>query len=357
MTGAPLIVGGGLAGAAVAIRLAGQGARPLLVERSEGPHHKVCGEFLSGEAVEELEALGVFPRALGASVITQVRLWRGGRVAASRLPFAAMGLSRVRLDEAMLAAAARAGVAVERGRRIAEVPSGPAFLATGKAALRGVDRGPPSGLVGIKMHYRAPRAAQALTGAVDIVLTDDGYAGMQLIEDEIVNLCLVTRRPGPDALARSLATTPRLAALFADAEPLFERPLTVANLPYGFLAPAAPDAPGRFRLGDQAAMIPSFTGDGMGIALTTARWAADAWDRDGADGAAAYAHRAAAGLRRPVRTADRAARLALHPGLGGPVVLAARLWPGLLRGIARATRVRLVAAPASDERDGRLALG
>ena len=54
-----VIVGGGLAGAASALRLAQAGLAPLLLEREREPVHKVCGEFLSWEAQAHLRALGL----------------------------------------------------------------------------------------------------------------------------------------------------------------------------------------------------------------------------------------------------------------------------------------------------------
>ena len=56
------VAGGGLAGAAAASRLALAGRRVVLFERERGPHDKVCGEFLSGEAAAELTALGLSAR-------------------------------------------------------------------------------------------------------------------------------------------------------------------------------------------------------------------------------------------------------------------------------------------------------
>src|SRR5256885_16798401 len=47
-----IVVGGGPAGSAAAITAVRGGARVLLLERGRLPRHKVCGEFVSAEAVE-----------------------------------------------------------------------------------------------------------------------------------------------------------------------------------------------------------------------------------------------------------------------------------------------------------------
>ena len=100
----------------------------------------------------------------------------------------------------------------------------------------------------------------------------------------------------------------------------------------------AGDTDGLYRLGDQAAVIPSFCGDGMAIALHSARLAARAVL--GGSGPASYARAIRRDAGPPVRlafglyTADPLART-----IRTAVVGAARLWPGLLRGVARRTRV------------------
>ena len=64
-----LVIGGGLAGSMLAIRLAAAGRSVTLLEKERAAHHKVCGEFLSPEAVEYLRQAGVEPLALGAATI------------------------------------------------------------------------------------------------------------------------------------------------------------------------------------------------------------------------------------------------------------------------------------------------
>lgn len=288
-----VVAGGGLAGAAAATLLAQGGKRPLLLERTIARHDKVCGDFVSTEAQAHLRALGFEAARLGGAAIDRVRLVAGGRSVAARLPFTALGLTRRRLDEALLDHAAASGVEVARGVTVRQVDGGglatsagdlrPAslLLATGKADVRGAKRataGTLNHLIGFKQYYRPPAATlAALDRAIEIVLFDGGYAGVQRVEDGMVNLCLLVDRrrfdvAAGDVLADVLAE-PRLARLLGDAEPLLARPLTISGVPYGFVHRGEDAA---FRLGDQAGVIPSFTGDGMSIALHSARLAAAA---------------------------------------------------------------------------------
>jgi len=331
-----LIVGGGLAGAAAAAALGREKVPVRVLEREKGPCEKICGEFLSIEAQAHLAALGIDAADLGASSISHVRLVCGKRSAEARLPFVALGLSRRRLDEALLAKAQSLGAQIERGVAVRQrdggletsrgaLEGGRILLASGKHDVRGARRDAAavrlSGMLGFKSHFRlAARQAQALEGFVEIILLRGGYAGLQMVEDGRANLCLVVRRAVFDTAGRTwtglfdrLMGEPHLNERLSEGEQLFSRPLTIADIPYGFTHHRKGEASGLYRLGDQSAVIPSFCGNGMAIALHSARLAANAV-LAGADAGAYHAR-----LRRDV---------------GGQIRLAAWLqqrtetWPG-----------------------------
>ena len=352
-----MVAGGGVAGASAACRLAAAGQRVTLLEREKAAAHKICGEFLSGEALAEIAALGVDLAACGAAPIGAMRLVHRGRVAESRLPFPAAGLSRRVLDEALLCRARALGAEVHRGVRVrmatpgllhtdgGDIAAPTLLLATGKHDVRGLPRAPraaPEPLLGFKLHLGLQPAQQAaLAGHVEVVLFDGGYAGLQMVEGGVANLCLLvdrSRYPGdwPTLLAALTAEDSHLARRLDGARAAWDRPLTIFRVPYGFVH-RGPEQAGVFRLGDQAAVIPSFCGDGMAIALHTGKLACQAVLA--AQGVAEY-HRA---VRRdagpPVRLAQRAYRLTRSPAVRSVVVAAAQRWPGLLRAAAMRTRV------------------
>jgi len=119
-----LVLGGGAAGCAAAIALARKGRRVALIEREPTPRHKVCGEFLSGEALEDLYLLGIDVTSLGAVPIGYVRLAAARRAAQAPLPFSAASLTRKALDTALIAQTIAVGVRVERGRSVPRSASG-----------------------------------------------------------------------------------------------------------------------------------------------------------------------------------------------------------------------------------------
>jgi flavin-dependent dehydrogenase len=358
------VVGGGLAGASFATLLAKAGRDVLLIEREPGPHDKVCGEFLSREAVLYLSALGIDLAALGAERIGSLSLAAGRASVVTRLPFEAMSLSRRILDETVLARASTAGARILRGVRVAgatssdegmrlrldddtEVQAATAVLATGKHDLRGHPRPPgrQNDLIGFKMMYSlAPSQAAKLRGQVELMLFAGGYAGLQPVEHGHANLCLLVRRDRFAAIGRSWtallaaigAETPALNARLDGAVALWPKPMTIAGLPYGLVVRRS-GLDGFWRLGDQAAVVPSFSGDGMSIALHSARLAASAY-LAGA-GAEAFQARLAADVGAQVWRATWLSRIFVHRMPQQGLLATARLLPAALRLGAALTRV------------------
>jgi flavin-dependent dehydrogenase len=360
-----LIIGGGLAGAMTGLRLAAAGRDVTLLERERAAHHKVCGEFLSREAVEYLKMAEINPIALGARAIRFVRLAAGRRLVEAKLPFTALSLSRCVIDEALLKRAAQQGCNVVRGAAVecleerdglwqvrlrGEERWGAAtiFLANGKHDLRGHERseGLHGDLVGFKMHWRLGQPqTEALRDFMELFLFSGGYGGLSLVEGDAANFCFVVRRDvlrktggWAELLAMIQGENPHIAQRLSSATPLWERPLAVSAIPYGYLT-ASPA--GLWRVGDQAAVIPSFTGDGMSIALHSGALAAQMY-LEGAT-ANAYHEKLRADIKQGMNLAvalswamvSRAGRRLAPIGLS--------IFPGAMGWIARSTRIPSVA--------------
>ncbi len=356
-----LVIGGGPAGAMVALRLAAAGREVLLLEKEPGRHHKVCGEFLSPEAIGYLRQAGIAPLELGAAVIRRLRISSGSKVFEASLPFQALSLSRCVLDAALLARAEEKGCRVLRGMAVeslttdggawlAAVSKGEplraktVFLATGKHDLRGFGRGPAQqgDLVGFKLHWRlAPEGSDALRNRIELFLFQGGYGGLTLIEEDVANLCLVVRR----STLRELGGWPELCdsiqrenghmrQIFSGSTALWARPLAISPIPYGYLA--EPER-GLWRAGDQAAVIPSFTGDGISIALHSAALAAEMYLAG--KSAADYLSALRAHLRRGMALATWLSRAAVTPAGRRLALPALLLLPHAIEWIATATRI------------------
>ena len=116
-----VIIGSGPAGSSAAIRLALDGRRVLLAEKSQFPRHKLCGEFISPECLNHFEELGakavtesrrapqihktVFYSHSGRSLSIS-NSWLDGKNSYS------IGLSRAAMDDLLLHRAKDLGVEI-----------------------------------------------------------------------------------------------------------------------------------------------------------------------------------------------------------------------------------------------------
>ena len=338
-----VIVGGGPAGAAAAIALARAGLSPLLIERDATPREAVCGEFLGPDAAAALRRLGLDLPALGAVSLTRLRLGAGRREASLDLPFPAWALPRRVLDGALRDRAVEAGarlhhatvreaapgwsLRLDDGTRIEATRL---LLATGKHALRGHPRLPARpASVGLKLHLRDV----AIGDEVVLLPFAGGYAGLlPTAGPGGANLCAAVADARGDLLARVAEGSALGARLLRDARPVWEKPLAIGGVPYGFRHAAGA---GPYRLGDQLSVIPSFTGDGVAMALLSGLAAAEAIaaGHDAAWFHAAWRRRSA----RPMRWAGLGSWMMRASPAG--FVGAAALLPGAARQVARLTRI------------------
>ncbi|OYW44616.1 MAG: hypothetical protein B7Z33_11390 [Sphingomonadales bacterium 12-68-11] len=354
MTG-PLIVGAGPAGCAAAIALARGGAVPVLLDRDAEVGDPLCGGFLSWRTAARLRTLGVDPAALGAQRVGRLALFAGGRTAEIALPQAAFGLSRHALDRALRQRALSAGARLEvdhaRGIADGEVigrsrrwSGDGVFLATGKHDVRGLARERAAGDLALGLRLRLPPNAartRLLAGRIELHLFAGGYAGIVLQEDGSANVCMALRK------SRLAGDPRRLLDQLADRNPALAERLgadwraapheAIGAVPYGFLAHTT--EPGLFRLGDQAAVIPSLAGEGIAIALASGALAAEHWLAGGAAAAPAFQREFARQARSPLRIARAAWALAETPGLAAPAVALAGHVPRLVRALMHLTRI------------------
>jgi flavin-dependent dehydrogenase len=375
------IIGGGMAGGTAAYHLAQAGLRVVLFEKEKSRHHKVCGEFISGEGAPLLEDIGLNLRDLGGTTIRKFRLHGPHKTGEAQLPFAAVGLSRAIVDDAILNRAEEAGATIHRGVLVKDQTSGfdhPAggecgefklstsageffadrvVIATGKYEFNGVGRraGRDSGLVGFKMHLKLrPSALKQLSDHCDLFVFDGGYGGLAPIENGLANFCflierskLKTLKATWDHLASHIAKSNEAMSHYLDgAEPQFANFVTVPKVPYGFLRREKPEA-GTFCVGDQMAVIPSLSGDGMTIALRTGLAAAAAIikSRETKSSAAVasteYQKRTRSALRTQIETAYILHRLFKNPRLCDLAAYAIRRFPAVLDFFFSNTRCHL----------------
>ncbi len=294
-----VVVGGGLAGCSLAIHLARAGARVLLAEKQRYPAHKLCGEFLSPEAGGLLGALGVWEdvQASGARAIRHALLTApSGQQATTALPRPATGFSRYRLDALLFQRARAVGATARDGCAVTAIARGADGVFTveaggekvrarlvlgawGKRAALDARLERPflqkrSPLVGFKAHF----SGLDLGDAIEMHATPGGYCGLSHVEDGLVNVCWLThegaikKAGGLDALvAQSGRHNALLGARLAAMRRVSRRYETTAQVTF---RPKGLFADGVCMVGDTAAMITPFCGDGMAMALESAARAA-----------------------------------------------------------------------------------
>lgn len=338
-----------------AISLARAGVRPVLIDRTIEVGDALCGGFLSWRTAERLRAVGIGPIELGAHPVERLALFARGSVAEAPLPSSGFGLSRCALDGALRRRAVAMGAelvidrirTVERGRALGEDREHRAetlFLATGKHDVRRQARSRASADPSLGLRIRIPadeRLRALLARRIELHLFEGGYAGIVLQEDGSANVCLAVRKSLlADAEGEPRALLDRLAARH---DPFGERmafaapglPIdSIGAVPYGWIARNT--EPGLYRLGDQAAVIPSLAGEGMAIALASGAAAAEAWL--GGETAQAYQRRFASRARRPLAAAGMVWRIAEGPMGARALVGLTRTAPWLARLAMNLTR-------------------
>lgn len=324
-----IVVGAGPAGAATAWRLAARGIRTLLVDRHAFPRPKVCGCCLSPRAVRELRDLAPDALPAAAMPLEAVLLAHGLRSATVPLHEGRV-ISRDRLDPHLIGRAVAAGCHWLPGTHVAAVDdtgtSGAVVTATSSGVslpLRGEIVVVATGVAdhvrvgGPEPDGRVPRTIAAASrigvggilpatscdlpaGRLVMAVGRSGYCGLVRLEDGRIDVAAALDRA---AVARAGDLGRAVATLLENAVAPGACSVPGADAIHAATLHATPPLTRRaslvagrsrrvFRVGDAAAYVEPFTGEGMGWALAAAR-------------VLATALLAAHGLRQPAEAAAR----------------------------------------------------
>ena len=285
------IIGAGPAGSSAAITAARAGARVALFEAKQFPRHKVCGEFVSAEALHVLsELLGDAGHALidDAPSLSRTRLWLGARKLEAEVSPAALSITRFELDAALWEAARAAGVDCGDNCEVAgmdgdgpfrlRTPAGvitarTVIVAAGRWSQFVGDRSLPPGpkWIGLKAHFREPQPNLS----TDLYFFPGGYCGVQPISGDAVNACAMVRSDRASSLSEVFRLHPALCARASNWLPITP---TVSTAPLVYRAPEAARGSILF-VGDAASFIDPFVGDGISIALRSGKLASECLGR------------------------------------------------------------------------------
>jgi len=296
------IIGGGLAGLALAIQLARENFRVIVIEKEVYPFHRVCGEYISFECWNFLESLGYPLSDMDLPAIKQLLVSSpNGNTLSHSLPLGGFGISRYKIDSELAAIASSSGAIVLENEHVNDVIfDGRLFnlqstsfkikatcvvAAYGKRSNLDIKWKRPFAIqkpgklnnyIGVKYHIKTAAEAD------EIVLHNfaDGYCGMSKVENNEYCLCYLTtarnlKNSGNNIEAMEkniLYKNPLLKKIFVNAEFVNKEPVTIAQVAFTQKKQVEDHV---LMVGDAAGMITPLCGNGMSMALHASKIAAE----------------------------------------------------------------------------------
>jgi len=293
-----LVIGGGLGGLVCANLLAKQGVSVCIVERKKYPFHRVCGEYVSNEIRDFLQKEELFPDHIGVSEINTFNLTStNGKLASANLGLGGFGISRYSFDYSLAEKARANGVTIQTETivdnvffqdNLFRVAVGPdkeiyADVVVGSFGKRSnLDRklnreflNHSSPYIGVKYHLRI----DIPENEISLHNFKGGYCGISRVENDIVNLCYLSERKNlksssgiQEMESKILQQNPYLKKIWNEAEFLFENPLVINEINFESKSPVEDHI---LMVGDSAGMIAPLCGNGMAIAIHSAKIASE----------------------------------------------------------------------------------
>ncbi|MBL7913227.1 MAG: NAD(P)/FAD-dependent oxidoreductase [Bacteroidia bacterium] len=286
------IIGGGIAGLALANDIKDRGYSVVVIEKGNYPRHKVCGEYISMESHNYLQNICPALKQLNLPAITNFKITTGNSKAFNTpLGLGGFGVSRYLLEELLFEEAKKRGVVflldtkakeVKRDNDLYTIKTGTENIfsklvcnSSGRRSnLEVKERSEEvkgANYVGIKYHVKLKRDPNL----IEIHNFPGGYCGISNIEDDKACLCYIVnskklneaKNSISELEKNSLFKNKQLKKIFNEAEFLFDEPVTISGINFRIKKPVND---GSFFLGDSAGSIAPITGNGMSIGLRSA---------------------------------------------------------------------------------------
>ena len=290
-----IIVGGGLAGLTSAIHLSTRKKRVLLIEKNEYPKHKVCGEYISNEVLPYLNSLGINPINEGAKQITKVHIsTTKSNLIKGELPLGGFGMSRYFLDNLLVKKAQLNGVQILKDTVDSIHFKKDSFTITTKSSgvfqskitigafgkRSSLDQKMKRKFIQKKSPYLAVKIHVKGVFPENLVALHNfkgGYCGVSKVEDNAINVCYITEYRSfkkhkniTDFQEQVVFKNKHLRKIFKETSPVFEKPLTISQVSFQTKNPVEDHI---IMCGDTAGMIHPLCGNGMGMAISSAKLA------------------------------------------------------------------------------------
>jgi flavin-dependent dehydrogenase len=295
-----VIIGGGLAGLTAAIHLRKLDIPVTLIEKNNYPKHKVCGEYISNEVLPYLQWLNISIEDLKPTQINQLQFSTvSGKTINTTLPLGGFGVSRYALDYFLYQKAVTDGchiihesvenvdfqnndftITTSEGTKI---QSAIVIGAYGKRSNIDIQLNrkfiqQKSPWLAVKAHYGGcfPNSIVGLHNF------NGGYCGVSKVEDNRINICYLASYESFKEHKNSnwyqkevMEQNPQLKALFQSTKLLFDKPLTISQISFEQKKPIENHM---LMIGDTAGLIHPLCGNGMAMAIHSAKIVAETID-------------------------------------------------------------------------------
>jgi flavin-dependent dehydrogenase len=292
-----IIVGGGLAGLTAAIHLAKSGKKVALFEKEHYPKHKVCGEYISNEVKSYFNWLGIDLDVLNPVTInkTQISIASGQSIFAN-LPLGGFGVSRYDLDHHLCQKALSLNVqfyfenvteinfkdhifsikTINEQAYFAPIALG-CFgkRSTLDFSLKRSFLQKKSPWLGVKSHFQGHFPSDL----VGLHHFEGGYCGVSHVGKDTINICYLVAfktfqrfKNIQDFEENILKSNPHLKEILSHCQPIFDKPLTISQISFESKNPVENHL---LMLGDAAGMIHPLCGNGMAMAIHSAKIASE----------------------------------------------------------------------------------
>jgi flavin-dependent dehydrogenase len=292
------VIGGGLAGLSLSILLANAGNKIILFEKEKYPFHKVCGEYISMESWKFIESLGLPLSQFDLPVIKKLIVSSPcGNFLDAKLDLGGFGISRYFLDNELKQIAEKNGVIILEETKVnevnfhdeiftvkyngGEITSSVVAGSFGKRSNLDVKwqrkfikrkPGKLNNYIGVKYHVKSEFPPDTIA----LHNFKNGYCGISKVEKDQYCLCYLTTAQNlkdnhnsiKEMEKNILHQNPFLKKIFLESEFLFTEPVTISQISFDKKSQVTDHV---LMLGDAAGMITPLCGNGMSMALHSAK--------------------------------------------------------------------------------------
>ncbi len=292
-----IIIGGGLAGLTSEINLSKIGVEVVLIEKNSYPKHKVCGEYISNEVLPYFKWLNIDIQELKPTHISTLQFSsESGRTITTKLPLGGFGISRYTLDQAFYLKALSQNCEIIEDQvnevhfkdDIFEVQLASGKVLTSKVVLGGFGKRSNLDLkmkrdfieqkspwLAVKSHYQG----NFPDDVVGLHNFKGGYCGVSKVENNLLNICYLTNFKSfkkykniEEFQQKVVFQNPHLKNILENSKSVFEKPLTISQICFEKKVNVENHI---LMMGDTAGLIHPLCGNGMAMAIHSAKLASD----------------------------------------------------------------------------------